>query len=187
MIESAAHVGRRQAVAKTSLVIPFFLGEAMDIHTILVPTDYSASSMQAIDVAKSLAREHRAKIVLLHILEPVPEAGAGLLAYSFEDSHVEEARLKLEEIDGDPAIVVERKLLRGVVVDQILQTASELHADIIVMGTHGRRWLTHLLMGSVAEGVVRRAECPVLTVKKQKPAPEHPKGAGVAYSQPPIP
>jgi nucleotide-binding universal stress UspA family protein len=140
--------------------------EAMNIQTILVPTDFSACSAQATEIAQSLARESGARIILLHVLEPVPETGEALLAYSFEGEHVKEVTKELNEINVDPKIQVERKLLRGATVDQIVDTAAASRVDLIILGTHGRRWLSHVLLGSVAEAVVRRAECPVLTVKK---------------------
>lgn len=147
----------------------------MNLQTILVPIDYSACSTYAFEVAHSLAREQHGKIILLHVLEPIPEAGEALLAYSFEDSRVDEARKELDAIACAPPIPIERKLLRGDVVDQILQVAAESSADLIVIGTHGRRGVAHFLLGSVAEGVVRRAECPVLTVKKPTSSPPNSK------------
>lgn len=143
---------------------------AMNIKTILVPTDFSESSRKALEVATSLAKDHGAKIVVAHVMEPPPVYGEGQLAYSFEDVGVDEARRELATISPtDNTVACEHKLLRGDATSQILHAAEDTRADLIVMGTHGRTWLAHLLMGSVAEGVVRRAACPVLAVK-QPPA-----------------
>lgn len=158
----------------------------MNIQTILVPTDFSLPSQQAMSVATSLARERRAKIVVVHVMVPPPVYGEGQLAYSFEDVGTEEARQELSKVvPCDATVPCDHKLMRGDPAAQILHAANEISADLIVMGTHGRTWLGHLLMGSVAEGVVRRATCPVLTVK-QPPEASSPLGA-MPSAFPPIP
>lgn len=141
----------------------------MKIKTILVPTDYSPPSRQALELATSFAKDHNAKIVVAHVLEPPPMYGEGEFVYSFEDVGVDEARRELTKVvPCDAAVPYEHKLLRGDAASQILHAAEETAADLIVMGTHGRTWLAHLLMGSVAEAVVRRATCPVLTVRQPR-------------------
>jgi len=141
--------------------------ETMQFKNILVPTDFSLPSKQALEVAASLAREHGAKIVVVHVMEPLPAHGEGQLAYSFEDVGVEQARQDLAKVaPPDATIHCEHRLLRGDAASQILRAAEVTSADLIVMGTHGRTWLPHLLMGSIAESVVRQAACPVLTVKQ---------------------
>lgn len=160
----------------------------MEIKTILVPTDFSSPSRQALELAASLAKDHKAKIVVAHVMEPPPVYGEGQLAYSFEDVGVEEARRQLATVvPSDSAIKCEHKLMRGDAASQILHAAEELAADLIVMGTHGRTWLAHLLMGSVAEAVVRRATCPVLTVR-QPPVPSATSPAELPKDRyPPVP
>lgn len=139
----------------------------MNIKTILVPTDFSMPSRKALDVATSLAKDHGGKIVVVHVMESPPIYGEGQLAYSFEDVGMDDARRELATVvPSDTNVTCEHKLLRGDAVSQILHAAEDAGADLIVMGTHGRTWLAHLLMGSIAEGVVRRATCPVLTVRQ---------------------
>jgi nucleotide-binding universal stress UspA family protein len=141
----------------------------MNIKTILVPTDFSAPSRHALELATLLAKDHNAKIVVAYVMEPPPVYGEGQLAYSFEDVGVEEARRQLAlVVPSDAAVSCEHKLLRGDASAHILRAAEETAADLIVMGTHGRTGLAHLLMGSVAEAIVRRAACPVLTVKQPR-------------------
>jgi len=76
-----------------------------------------------------------------------------------------EAEAELEQLQLPDDIRAERRFARGDPAEQILRVANEIHADLIVMGTHGRTGLERLLMGSVAEQVLRQAPCPVLTVR----------------------
>jgi nucleotide-binding universal stress UspA family protein len=160
----------------------------LKFKTILAPTDFSLPSKQALEVAASLAREHGAKLVIVHAIEPLPSHGEGQLVYSFSDTGVEEARQELlKVVPSDPSVTCEHKLVRGDAAAQILQSAAESSADLIVMGTHGRTWLSHLLMGSVAETVVRQARCPVLTVKQPAQATVSPGRIESSSAYPPIP
>jgi nucleotide-binding universal stress UspA family protein len=139
------------------------------IQTILHPTDFSERSGYAFQLACSLARDRGARLIVLHVM-PVPL--------------VQEKRLYREEMAGelnriaspDPKVPVECRLEEGDAATQILQVAQETGCDLIVLGTHGRTGLGRLLMGSVAEQVLRRASCPVLTVR----APFPPSEAGGA-------
>src|SRR5439155_22269948 len=85
-------------------------------------------------------------------------------------------RRQLNQLAVPPGVLAERRLEEGDEAAQILRVADEAHANLIVMGTHGRTGLSRLLMGSVAEQVLRKATCPVLTVKTPfpvaTPAPE---------------
>ncbi len=138
----------------------------MTIRTILFPTDFSRGSDFAFPVACALARDYDARLVLLHVVAPPPsEYGGGIVAPATERDW-EEQREKLRGVrPADHAIKVEHILLEGYPAAQILRCAGETKADMIVMGTHGRAGLHRLLMGSVAEHVVRNGCCPVLTVK----------------------
>ncbi len=140
------------------------------IRTILHPTDFSATSRHAFELACSLARDHGARLIVLHVLErPVilqsgvmtpPPPSEGL------EQQREEARQQLQRVrPDDESIRVERRLEEGDAATAVLQVARETSCDLIVMGTHGRTGLARLLMGSVAEKVLRGATCPVLTVK----------------------
>jgi nucleotide-binding universal stress UspA family protein len=138
----------------------------LPVRTVLHPTDFSDSSDTAFRLACSLARDYGARLVVLHVA-PLP------LAVSAEGVLVLPAELDLEALgerlhelrpDG-PTVRVEYRLLQGDAAAEVLRVAKEIRSDLIVMGTHGRTGLGRLVMGSVAEQVVRKAACPVLTVK----------------------
>jgi nucleotide-binding universal stress UspA family protein len=141
------------------------------IRTVLHPTDFSDYSDYAFRLACSLARDYGARLIVLHVLEwPVPiYTGVMMAPPTPIPPSVEQrqsAQEKLHRIKPlDPAICVEHLLEEGDAATAILQVAHERQCELIVMGTHGRTGLGRLLMGSVAEVVVRNASCPVLTVK----------------------
>jgi nucleotide-binding universal stress UspA family protein len=140
----------------------------MHFHTILHPTDFSSNSVCALRYASALARDCDAKLVVIHALEPaVAMVGeAALVPYDLEELR-KAAQKQLDELEiADQTVNVERFLRDGPAPTVILDAADEFVADLIVMGTHGRTGLNRLLMGSVAEMILRRAPCPVLTVKE---------------------
>jgi nucleotide-binding universal stress UspA family protein len=138
----------------------------LPLATILHPTDFSEHSEFAFRVASSLARDYNARLILLHVIPPsmVVYAGGPVPAETWPS--VEEVREQLRNMEGRTHHVrVESQVLEGDPGDMILRAAEETHSDVIVMGTHGRTALMRLLLGSVAEGVIRKAPCPVLTAK----------------------
>ncbi len=138
----------------------------LPVATILHPTDFSENSEFAFRLACALARDYKARLVLLHVLPPpmVIYAGGPVPAETWPS--VEQAEEKLHQLEGKAHRVrVESQVMEGDPVDMILRAAKETNSDVIVMGTHGRTALARLLMGSVAEAVLRKAPCPVLTVK----------------------
>lgn len=140
------------------------------METILYPTDFSADAQPAFEVACALAKEGRGRVVVLHVERPPlttlgGTAGVPPLPNEYDRQSSEE---KLQSLQVPPGIVVEHRLLYGEPRSVILATAQEIGADLIVMGTHGRTGVRRLLMGSVAEAVVRKAVCPVLTVRTPK-------------------
>jgi len=143
------------------------------IQNILHPTDFSERSDHAFKLACALARDHGALLTVAHVLAPpivVPVDGVvPVIPEDFEE--VARARL-LQVTPPDPRIRVERKLLLGDAAHEIVELARNSKSDLIVMGTHGRTGLGRLLMGSVAEIVLRRSHCPVLTVKLPFPEAE---------------
>jgi nucleotide-binding universal stress UspA family protein len=141
----------------------------MQIQTILFPTDFSPASEAALDYAISLARDANAKLLLLHIAEPLPVYG-DVPYYGVPEPDKAELERRLHAVSVDTRLRVERRLVAGYPAEQILAEAAKDAVDMIVMGTHGRTGLTRLLMGSVAERVVRGATCPVLAVKTAVPA-----------------
>jgi len=143
----------------------------LPVHTILHPTDFSEYSEHALRTACALARDYGARLVPLHVAaSPTIGYAEGIIPPDPE-SYLEAVRDQLARLDvPDVGIQPDRRLEEGDPVSEILRVARETGADLIVMGTHGRTGLSRLLMGSVAELVVRRSSCPVLTVKTPFPA-----------------
>jgi universal stress protein A len=137
----------------------------MEIRHILAPTDFSAPASQAVTAAYELAQTFGAKLSLLHVIE-VP-AYAIEVALPLEDLE-RDARRELARLlpEADAAHVeVTRLVNMGVPYQRIVETATTEQVNLIVMATHGRTGLSHLVLGSVAERVVRLAPCPVLTIR----------------------
>jgi nucleotide-binding universal stress UspA family protein len=147
----------------------------MKIANILVPTDLGESSQRALDLAVDLAKKFDAKITLVYGFE-VPAyayAGVGTTTVDYLVPIEEGARKALEQGIRDlqaklPSSVALFK--KGAPWQQIMLACEETGADMIVMGTHGRKGLSHALLGSVAEKIVRLATVPVLTVRDSTPA-----------------
>jgi nucleotide-binding universal stress UspA family protein len=140
---------------------------------ILCPVDFSDFSDYAMRYAALLAQKFEARLTLLHVVAPilVPLPGDALVPPMRQADLADIAdacRERLTRTAGDLAekgMAVACQVTSGVPYLEILRMAEELHADMIVMGTHGRSGLVHLMIGSVAERVVRKAPCAVLTVK----------------------
>jgi nucleotide-binding universal stress UspA family protein len=139
---------------------------------ILVAVDFEEASRRALETAQTIAAGVRAPIVLLHVyslplytypgIEPLPVPPP----IAFEPQIEAAAHKAIAAFAASYGIPASRTLVReGDPADEILAAAAEIQARMIVMGTHGRRGLSHLLLGSVAENVVRRACVPVLTVR----------------------
>ncbi len=144
-----------------------------DWKRICCPIDFSQASRAAMEVAADLARRFGAELVLLHAY-PIP-------GYTFPDGsvvaspkmmqdlaeqaqrHLDEWRVEAERLAGTPRVVVDKAI--GEPAAEIVSFAKGRGVDLLVLGTHGRTGLEHALMGSIAERVVRRAHCPVLTVR----------------------
>jgi nucleotide-binding universal stress UspA family protein len=155
----------------------------MRISTILHPTDFSRNSESAFHMACALARDYGARLRLLHV-KPLPTVAYGEFGALPPEAtdHLEELKERLARMQpADAQIAVERYVVEGEIAWEILRMAEQWETDLIVMGTHGRGGLGRLLMGSVAELVVRKAGCPVLTVKN--PVPEEAKEL-VAHHEP---
>ena len=142
---------------------------------ILCPVDFSDFSDYAMRYAALLALKFEARLTLLHVVAPilVPLPGDALAPPMRQADLADIAdacRERLTRASGDLAehgvSEVACQVTSGVPYLEILRVAEELRADMIVMGTHGRSGLAHLMIGSVAERVVRKAPCAVLTVKR---------------------
>lgn len=145
------------------------------IKHILVPTDFSDTASRAVEYAKTLADAMGASVHLLHVLQD-PFATAGFEAYvpppEYWENIKAHARAKLERVLAAAEwekLKVSMSLAQGFPANEIVQCARERGIDLIVMGTHGRGPLTRFLLGSVADKVVRKAPCPVLTVHPPEP------------------
>ncbi len=139
----------------------------MKAQKILFPTDFSHCGDAALRMAASLAHDAGATLLIVHVEEPPVAYGGGEMYYGVPEPASEDLRRMLEAVvPPDPAVAYEHRLITGDPASAIARLAEEEHVDLIVMGTHGRTGLTRLLMGSVAEAVVRRAPCPVLTYKQ---------------------
>jgi nucleotide-binding universal stress UspA family protein len=163
------------------------------ITRILVPTDFSEPSEAALTYARTLARQFGASFHLLHVVEaPLVTGPFSSEMYIPEtqgtvDHLIQDAKLRLARrlLPSDKALYkATREIVVGLAAKTIVDYATEQKFDLIVMGTHGRTGLSHMLMGSVAEHVVRSAPCPVLTVhatgKEYVPIEERaPVGVGV--------
>lgn len=144
------------------------------LSRILLPTDFSPYSAEATKYACAFAEKFDAELHLLHVLEThlssTPEFAAGLAL----PTQVKESKQACEEALAkvlDSAWAQSRKsktvrqLVEGTPFVEIVRYAKEHNIDLIVLGTHGRSGLAHVLLGSVAERVVRKAACPVLTIR----------------------
>jgi nucleotide-binding universal stress UspA family protein len=139
---------------------------------ILVAIDFSDNSSYAFDYALSLARQYDSELLLLHVInEPVDLRGFYVPHISFEQLE--------KEIAAGAAIMMEKfcqekmadfqnyktSIATGTPFDEIIRKANEIEASLIVIGTHGRTGIDHIIFGSTAERVVRGATCPVLTIR----------------------
>lgn len=133
---------------------------------ILFPTDFSESSDAGLTLATALAREMGATMLIVHVEEPPLAYAGGEMYYGVPEPDTRALEEMLQKVrPTDPNVPYEHRLVVGSPAHAICDLADEEGVDMIVMGTHGRTGLKRLLMGSVAEHVVRWANCPVLTFK----------------------
>jgi nucleotide-binding universal stress UspA family protein len=143
-----------------------------DIRSILVPTDFSECANLALEEAIGFARHFGARITLLHLFQlPVYPVSNDALAYSDEilravENNAEAELIKTAAHVRAYGVTVGTRLQMGAPAAEIVEEARRGNHDLIVMGTHGRTGLKHLLLGSVAERVVQLAPCRVLTVRE---------------------
>jgi nucleotide-binding universal stress UspA family protein len=142
---------------------------------ILVATDFSEHADRAIDYAADLAAKIDAKLHVVHAISipalGVPEMGVAYGSMMLE-STVKEAQATLDALEAryrDRVSIAGKHLEVGDARDVIDRVAEAVGAELIVMGTHGRRGVRRMLLGSVAEAVVRSAPCPVLTIRSKRP------------------
>jgi nucleotide-binding universal stress UspA family protein len=146
------------------------------LQKILVPTDFSEFSQRSLEFALALAEEFRAKLYLIHVWE-LPMTSSLLPAEPYPQSVMTEEQtagaehltkitneLRASGFDAEPVFVFGKPYM------EIVKAAEDFGVDLIVLASHGRTGISHLLLGSVAEKVVRLAPCPVFTVKAPLPA-----------------
>lgn len=141
-----------------------------DIKTILCPTDFSDGAQFALQFAGDLASKYGATLHVIHVVQPLPvyslEPGIGFpLPADFHADITDEARRALDALELPAGASVVRSVLEGHAANEIIVYARSHDCDLIVLGTHGRGRLAHMLMGSVAESLVRKAPCPVATIR----------------------
>jgi nucleotide-binding universal stress UspA family protein len=139
----------------------------MQAKTVLFPTDFSHAGDAALAYAASLARDTGAKLIIAHVEEPLP-AYVGEGYYGVPNPPNPELRRMLEAVKPPGDVRYEHRMLLGEPAAEIVNLAAKEKVDMIVMGTNGRSGFSRLLMGSITEQVIRRAPCPVLTIKQPK-------------------
>jgi nucleotide-binding universal stress UspA family protein len=153
----------------------------MTIHHILCPVDFSDTSAHAVDQAVLLARWFNARITALHV-DTAVDSSIDRLAYPVVPAFMREPA-ELQRLQDRLAtfcqaaaaagVTLAPRVVSGHAVQAILDEAKALPADLIVMGTHGRRGLSHVVGGSVTEAVLRLGQCPVLAVRTPKFSADH--------------
>ena len=136
----------------------------MRISKILCAIDFSKTSDAALEYASSLARDRGGSLLLLHVEPPIAAYG-DIPFYELQEPTIAEYKRRLDALAMHLGLPTTTRAVIGNPAKQILAQASDEQVDLIVMGTHGRTGLAHVIMGSTAEYVVRHAACPVLTVK----------------------
>ena len=145
----------------------------MDIKRIVVPLDFSFSSLKALEFAADLAKPFAAELIVLFVVESVLYVvpnyggvpGAALQQMAIEQRRTSERHMaRIERRYARKGVRLRSIIQTGVPAQTIVELAKHMNADLIVMATHGRTGVSRLLMGSVAERVVRTTTCPVLTL-----------------------
>jgi len=144
----------------------------MQINTILFPTDFSQGARAAMDYALSLARDYKARLIMLYVIQDISIAEwyvpSSLSVTDMMEEMEKSASREMEKWAAEAAEKakdIEKVVVHGVPFVEIIRTAKEKKVDLIVIGTHGRTGIDHMLFGSTAEKVVRKSPCPVLTVR----------------------
>ncbi len=144
------------------------------MKNILVPVDFSDVSERVTDAAARFARAFHARLILLHVAPPEPEfigyePGPPSVRSSVARELVEEHK-RIHKLDHElerKGLTVTSLVIQGYAVEKILAEAEKFEADLIVMGSHGHGAIRNLLVGSVTEGVMRKAKCPVLVIPRR--------------------
>ncbi|GJQ58580.1 MAG: universal stress protein [Candidatus Scalindua sp. AMX11] len=144
----------------------------VNLENILCPIDYSEYSKEALKYAASFAMKDKAKLYLLHVTDiRAFEQNLDVMAKQINDEMIKQHKSRLldyipEKMKND--IEVEVLVNQGIPVDEIIDVSKEKKIDMIVMGSRGRTGIAHIMLGSVAENVARKAPCPVLIAKQPR-------------------
>ncbi|MBU3700377.1 MAG: universal stress protein [Candidatus Kapabacteria bacterium] len=170
---TVAAIGRtREGVSYIACHIHKLPNAMFTVSSILVPTDFSENAQKALALAKELARGTNATLHVVHVVEPVvypadwgyAQVGFADLERELEVSTQKELNTLADTLQKE-GYKVETKVLRGRASEEICAYAKDHGASIIAIGTHGRGGLEHFLFGSTTERVLRKAPCPVLSVR----------------------
>lgn len=138
----------------------------MNVKTILFPSDFSSKGDEAFDYAAAMAQQNGSKLLVAHVEEPPVVYGEGTFYYGVPEPDEDALREMLVKLKPHhTGVTCEHLLLKGSPAEAIIECAKENNVDMIVMSSHGRTGLGRMLLGSVAESVMRHAECPILIVK----------------------
>ncbi len=150
-------------------------GTMVTFREIVVPTDFSEHSLRAIDYSIEIADKFSSHLTLVYVIEPLLQGADPTWTTvdlgELNKTHKNSAESQMKKIVDERIpkdVSFDTAVLFGKPFVEILKYAREENADLIVMATHGRGAISHLLMGSTAEKIVRKASCPVLTVKHPK-------------------
>ena len=145
----------------------------LDIKKILVPIDFSDYSKSALKYAVNFSKNNKAEMILIYVVEPViypPDFSMGQIAIPSVNAEWDErAKQELDKLAKEhipQGVQVKTIIKTGKPFLEIIETASEMDVDLIIIATHGRTGIEHILFGSTAEKVVRKAPCPVLTLRE---------------------
>ena len=146
-------------------ILPVF-----QLRRILVPTDFSKCAEKALQYAVPFARQFGAELILLHVIPPTVVLQTSEIMLQGVPETTEEAQVGLDELRNSIArdIASTAQVRRGSPAPEIVDAAKELDIDVIILSTHGRTGLSHVLLGNTVEKVVRRANCPVLVVREHE-------------------
>lgn len=148
------------------------------VARILVPVDFSPASLQALDQAIDLAGQLNGELTVLHVIEPTYQPlaldlyGAGgdsIIVYDQLERSAREQLARLAARLHSRGVAARTLLGCGSAAPSITESAKQLGSDLIIMATHGRTGVAHVLLGSIAEKVLRTAPCPVMTVREMPP------------------
>jgi nucleotide-binding universal stress UspA family protein len=149
----------------------------IEIRRILCPVDFSDYSRRALDHAIAIARWYESTVTVLRVLSPVPVAAFGpgpvvlepIVLTSVDRDQLLADTKAFAETESAPGITIKALVREGNAAEEILEQATSMKADLLVIGTHGRSGFERLVLGSVTERVLRKANCPVMTVPKRLP------------------